>query len=92
METPNTRAGRITEQIMQEVLRKLPEITTSTYNRIYESVIEVLEAELKSPVDKSGGAPHMGVRGNGVREPDGGLLVAQQHAPAGLPAQAGQQG
>lgn len=45
MKTPNTRAGRITEDIMAEVRRKNPTIQTSVYNGIYSAVLERLTEE-----------------------------------------------
>ena len=65
MQTPNTEAGRVTEDIMQEVLRRLPEITTGTYNPVYESVLAELEkweqrnARLQNLRLTTRGAPHI---------------------------------
>lgn len=42
METPKNEAGDITELIMESVKRKLPEIDTYTYNRVYEAIYESL--------------------------------------------------
>lgn len=48
METPNSWAGRKTEEIMADWLRRLeqrkePKPNTPTYNAAYEAVIGVLE-------------------------------------------------
>ena len=42
MQTPDTEAGRLTETIMAGVKRRVPEIKTHEYNRIYEAVLEGL--------------------------------------------------
>ena len=51
METPDTPAGRWTEEIMAEWLRRLaqrkePNPTTPAYNAAYEAVMTVLERRL----------------------------------------------
>ncbi len=46
MQTPNNRAGRLTERVMAKVREALPELPTHEYNRTYEAVLEVLTAEL----------------------------------------------
>ena len=46
METPNTRAGRLTEKVMESIVRKIgkmPEV--SHYNAIYCGVLEALSLE-----------------------------------------------
>jgi hypothetical protein len=45
MQTPNTQAGRLTEQIMASVTQKLPKLPTHEYNRIYEAVLGVLSEQ-----------------------------------------------
>ena len=47
MNTPNTKAGRLTEEIMRRVAMKLRGIEVNTYNSIYSSVLEVLQEELQ---------------------------------------------
>lgn len=46
METPDSKAGRLTERIMAEVKKRLPNIETHAYNRTYEAVLMVLELEI----------------------------------------------
>jgi len=46
METPDTRAGRFTAQAMRRVKKKLPEISTHDYNRVYEAVWETAIGEV----------------------------------------------
>lgn len=58
METPNTRAGKLTEKVMEAVKRKRP-MDTATYNAVYSRVIEALSLEFP---------PDSGV----VRFPEGG--------------------
>ena len=43
METPKTEAGRTTERIMEEVRKRLPNLDTNTYNRVWESCHKVLQ-------------------------------------------------
>jgi hypothetical protein len=38
METPNNKEGRMTEIIMEEVRKRLPNLDTHTYNQIYSAV------------------------------------------------------
>ena len=48
METPNTEAGRLTEEIMQEIVRNWKpqgKIPVETYNSIYSAVLRTLEAQ-----------------------------------------------
>jgi hypothetical protein len=42
MMTPNNVEGRTTERIMAEVKKHLPDISTNDYNRVYESILTVL--------------------------------------------------
>lgn len=51
METPNTRAGRLTEEIMAVFWRGnkplcVPKLETEAYNRVYEHVLRTLEIAL----------------------------------------------
>lgn len=47
MQTPDNRAGQVTEFIMADVRAKFPEgLETWQYNRIYEAVYHRLESEL----------------------------------------------
>lgn len=62
MQTPNTEAGRLTEQVMAKVKAKLPDITTHEYNRTYEAVLEVLTLRF-------------GKAGDAVRFPGGGGMM-----------------
>ena len=39
----------MTEKIMDPVRQNLPEISTHTYNRVYESVLKVLSIEYPPP-------------------------------------------
>lgn len=45
METPDTEQGRMTERVMARVREKLPLLVTHDFNRVYESVLEVLNEE-----------------------------------------------
>lgn len=45
METPNTRAGRITETIMYKLTARWPDIDVADHNRIYDTILEVLSLE-----------------------------------------------
>lgn len=52
MRTPNTIAGAITEDIMLRATRKLGRaIEAHDYNRIYEAVLESLNANLKAAIE-----------------------------------------
>lgn len=50
MRRPNNEAGRVTERIMAAMKRALGPINTPEYNRIYESVYEILSVEIE-PVE-----------------------------------------
>ena len=55
MQTPNTRAGELTEHIMCRVRSKLPELPTHEYNRVYEAVLGELQCHvLPEPTDTKG--------------------------------------
>ena len=58
MKTPNTIEGAITEDIMRRVKKKLGNIETYGYNRVYEAVLESLNANLtaarQAPPDMTG--------------------------------------
>lgn len=48
METPDTKAGRITEAIMREVTKAWEpqgKVPTANYNRIYSNVLRILIEE-----------------------------------------------
>ena len=45
MQTPNTKAGRVTEKVMAAVKKRLPDMSTYQYNRTYEGVLEALSLE-----------------------------------------------
>ncbi|MCK9460604.1 MAG: hypothetical protein M0R80_13275 [Proteobacteria bacterium] len=47
MNTPDTNAGHLTEKIMSKIKEREPEMCTSLYNKIYESVLAVLDDEEK---------------------------------------------
>jgi len=49
METPNTRAGHLTESIMANITRKIGKMPTHNYNAIYGAVLEVLNFEFQEP-------------------------------------------
>lgn len=55
MNTPNTKAGQLTEKIMLNIKKKIhpTELTTQFYNRIYEAVLTTLEKEQCDPVKKA---------------------------------------
>ena len=46
MQTPNTKAGQLTELIMSRIRGKLPELPTHEYNRIYECVLGELNCHV----------------------------------------------
>lgn len=46
MQTPNTIEGAITEDIMRRAVQKLVNFPTHNYNRLYEAVLESLNANL----------------------------------------------
>jgi len=52
METPRTKAGRVTEEIMEvfSILHKpkVADLSTSEYNAVYSHVLRVLNRELGS--------------------------------------------
>lgn len=48
MQTPNTIEGAITEDIMRRAVKKLGNFPTHNYNRLYEAVLEGLNANLKT--------------------------------------------
>jgi hypothetical protein len=55
METPNNRAGYLTEFVMQRIQtgcsgHGTPALHDGQYNRVYEAVYEVLFRELSRPV------------------------------------------
>jgi hypothetical protein len=54
METPNNRAGQVTEFVMVDVRAKLPDIPTWQYNRIWEAVYHRLESELQYGARRDG--------------------------------------
>jgi hypothetical protein len=43
MQTHNTKAGKLTEQIMARIWGKVPELTAHEYNRVYECVLAELQ-------------------------------------------------
>lgn len=47
MQTPNTKAGRLTEKLMANILIKFPELKneTAAYNRMYEVILATLNRE-----------------------------------------------
>jgi hypothetical protein len=51
MTTPQTRAGKTTEKIMDRIQSKLGPLPVDQYNRIYESVIEQLVLEFPESSD-----------------------------------------
>lgn len=58
MQTPPNRAGELTERIMPQVMEVLVQhgigpLTASQYNRIYETIYETLDAQLKGVNDES---------------------------------------
>jgi hypothetical protein len=46
MQTPDTKAGRLTELVMARVRGKLPELQTHEYNRVYECVLAELNCHV----------------------------------------------
>lgn len=51
METPKTKAGELTEKIMESVTRKwapMGKIPVEQYNRIYEAVLDTLTENLEA--------------------------------------------
>ena len=58
MQTPNTIEGAITEDIMLRAVQKLGNFPTHNYNRLYEAVLESLNANLpaarQAPPDMDG--------------------------------------
>lgn len=42
MQTPKNDEGKMTEQIMFGIMKRLPNLGTFEYNRIYESCLEAL--------------------------------------------------
>jgi hypothetical protein len=49
MQTPNTIAGAVTEDVMARVRRNLPEMKTHEYNRTYEAVLESMREHWPEP-------------------------------------------
>lgn len=49
MNTPNNKAGSLTETIMARVKAKCPDMDVPTYNRVYEAVHECLAIDLAPP-------------------------------------------
>lgn len=45
MQTPNTKAGAVTESVMARIRLKLPKIETCEYNRMYEAVLEAMNEQ-----------------------------------------------
>lgn len=63
MQTPNTVAGAVTEDVMARVRRNLPEMKTHEYNRVYEAVLESMNEHWPEPsktddVARCSNAPH----------------------------------
>lgn len=46
MQTPETKAGRLTELVMARIRGKLPELPTHEYNRVYECVLAELNCHV----------------------------------------------
>lgn len=46
METPNTRAGKLTEEVMAKIAATV-KLETEQYNAVYSAVLDALSRELK---------------------------------------------
>lgn len=46
MQTPNTKAGQLTDHIMARIRGKLPTLPTHEYNRVYECVLGELNCHV----------------------------------------------
>jgi hypothetical protein len=62
METPATKAGRLTEEIMAKIRHKLPKLPTTEYNAIYSSVLDTLNLNIPG-ADESTNLPHRPFKG-----------------------------